>query len=86
MKVNRRIINSFLGKKSNGEKIGVGTATSKKKAEQLASQKALMNLGVIVNGEIDYKWTDKIEKIEKIEKEKVKRTKNLSRSIILKIN
>lgn len=51
-----------------GKKIGVGSANSKKQAEQLASKKALITLGIIKGGEIDKNWLDKIEKIEKIQK------------------
>lgn len=55
-----------------GKKIGEGIASSKKKAEQLASEKALITLGVIVNGEVDPYWLEKIDKVEKDEKEKDK--------------
>ena len=55
-----------------GKKLGVGMANSKIKAEQLASEQALIKLGVIVNGEIDLKWAEKIEKVEKKEKEREK--------------
>jgi len=58
-----------------GKKIGKGIANSKKKAEQLASEKALVTLGVIVNGEIDPDWLEKIERVEKEEKEKEKTDK-----------
>lgn len=60
-----------------GEKIGKGIASSKKKAEQIASKKALENLGVIINGDIDPNWLDKIEKEEKEEKEKDKTDKKI---------
>lgn len=55
-----------------GKILGNGTATSKKKAEQLASKNALIKIGVIVNGEVDAQWVDKIEKEEKEEKLKDK--------------
>jgi len=58
-----------------GKKIGKGISTSKKKAEQLASKNALKTLGVIVNGEVDPDWINKIEKEEKDEKEKEKNDK-----------
>ena len=58
-----------------GKKIGKGIAKSKKKAEQLASKKALIALGVINNNEIDPNWLEKIEKVEKDEKEKDKNDK-----------
>jgi len=59
-------------KNPNGEILGKGTATSKKKAEQLASKNALIVLGVIINGEVDPDWMEKIEKINKEEKDKEK--------------
>lgn len=55
-----------------GRKLGRGISSSKKKAEQLASKNALKTLGVIVDGEIDPDWMNKIEKEEKEEKEKEK--------------
>ena len=55
-----------------GKVLGKGTASSKKKAEQFASEKALETLGVITDGEIDSNWIDKIEKVEKEEKDKDK--------------
>ena len=55
-----------------GKVLGKGVANSKKKAEQLASEQALVTLGIIVNGEIDLKWSEKIEKVEKECKEKEK--------------
>ena len=58
-----------------GKIIGRGIASSKKKAEQIASEKALTALGVIIDGEIDPDWINKIEKIEKEEKEKDKTNK-----------
>lgn len=58
-----------------GVKIGRGIAMSKKKAEQLASKKALITLGVIIDGEVDPDWLEKIEKVEKDEKEKEKMDK-----------
>lgn len=44
------------------KKIGRGTSTSKKQAEQLASKSALKTLGVIIGDEIDTSWMDKIDK------------------------
>lgn len=44
------------------KKLGEGTANRRDKAEQLASKNALIALGVIVNGEKDPNWIDKIEK------------------------
>ena len=58
-----------------GEKIGQGTANSRTKSEQLASEQALITLGVIVNGEINPNWIDTIEKVEKEEKKKEKTDK-----------
>lgn len=58
-----------------GKKIGKGIATSKKKAEQIASEAALVTLGVIINGEVDPNWLEKIEKVEKEEKDKEKSDK-----------
>ncbi len=58
-----------------GKKIGKGIASSKKKAEQLASKNALIALEVIVKGEVDPNWLDKIDKVEKEEKEKEKNDK-----------
>lgn len=55
-----------------GKIIGEGKANSKKKAEQSASKKALIHLGVIVHGEVDPNWIDKIDKVEKEAKEKEK--------------
>ena len=55
-----------------GTIIGKGIASSKKKAEQMASKKALVTLGVIINNEVDVDWLDKIERIEKEEKDKDK--------------
>ena len=55
-----------------GKVLGKGISNSKKKAEQIASKKALIALSVIVNGEIDINWSGKIEKIEKDVKEKEK--------------
>ncbi|MEM0354067.1 MAG: ribonuclease III domain-containing protein [Thermoplasmata archaeon] len=52
------------------KKLGIGVASTKKKAEQLASKKALITLGVIVDGEIDPDWLEKIEKVESEKKEK----------------
>lgn len=54
-----------------GKQIGKGIASSKKKAEQLASKEALILLEVIINGEVDPNWLNKIEKVEK-EKDKDK--------------
>lgn len=55
-----------------GKLIGQGKASSKGKAEQAASKNALITLEVIVNGEIDPTWIDKIERVEKEAKEKEK--------------
>lgn len=55
-----------------GKLLGRGTSTTKKEAEQLASMDSLINLGVIVDGEIDYDWLDKIDKEEKEDKKKKK--------------
>lgn len=44
------------------KKLGEGIASTRNKAEQLASKNALITLGVIVNGEKDPNWIDKIEK------------------------
>lgn len=43
-----------------GRIIGFGCSGNKKKAEQLASEKALIKLGVIIDGEIDVDWASKI--------------------------
>ena len=79
---NKKISGSKTAKKNNkfssivknpfNEIIGKGLANSKKKAEQLASEKALEKLGVIIDGEVDPNWLDKIDKVEKEEKEKEK--------------
>lgn len=45
---------------SNNKTYAKGSGTDKKAAEQSASKNALIKLGVIVNGEIDYDWADKI--------------------------
>lgn len=45
-----------------GKKLGEGTANRRDKADQLASKNALVTLGVIINGEKDPNWLDKIEK------------------------
>ena len=58
-----------------GKVLGQGISTTKNKAEQMASKKALETLEVIVNGDIDPDWMDKIEKVEK---EKYKNDKNVS--------
>lgn len=64
-------------KNPHGKEIGKGISTSKKKAEQFASKKALILLGVIIDDVIDPDWINKIEKVEKEleEKEKDKRDK-----------
>lgn len=54
-------------KKHDNVKIGKGLATSKKKAEQLASKGALIHLGVIIDNEIDPDWMSKIDKLEKLD-------------------
>jgi ribonuclease III len=71
---NLKQFNSIV-KNPFGKIIGKGISTSKKKAEQLASKNALRKLGIIVNGEVDPKWIDKIEKNDKEEKEKEKNDK-----------
>lgn len=58
-----------------GNIIGKGIASSKKKAEQTASEKALITLNVIVDGEVDPNWINKIDKIETDAKEKDKTNK-----------
>lgn len=58
-----------------GKKIGKGIASSKKKAEQLASKNALDALGVIIKDEVDPNWLEKIDKVEKDVKEKEKNGK-----------
>jgi len=58
-------------KNPDGKIIGKGTGITKNKAEQVASKKALILLGVIKNNEIDDDWIDKIDK--KKTKEKVQR-------------
>ena len=71
---NKRFVS--IVKNPFGKILGNGIANNKRKAEQLASEKALVTLGVIVNGEIDLFWGDKIEKVEKeVEKEKEKTDK-----------
>ncbi|AVL93883.1 putative ribonuclease 3 [Megavirus vitis] len=69
--------NKFSTSISNpfGKILGIGNSFTKKKAEQLASKKALIKLGVIINGEIDPNWLSKIDKIEKEVKEKEKTDK-----------
>lgn len=57
-------------KNPSGIIIGRGLENSKKKAEQTASENALISLGVIINGDIDPNWIDKIDKIEKETKDK----------------
>ena len=64
--------------KDNKKKvIGIGKDFSKKKSEQKASKNALEKLKVIVNGEVDSKWLEKVKDImgpkEKEEKE-IKKT------------
>ncbi len=46
----------------DGNIIGRGLGNNVLEAEQEASRKALISLGVIVNGEIDHNWTDRIKK------------------------
>lgn len=53
-----------------GKIIGSGVAKSKRKSEQLASRNALMNLGVIVNDEVDPDWLNKIDLVEKLDNKK----------------
>lgn len=57
------------------ETIGKGISPMKQKAEQYASKKALIKFGVIVDGEIDHDWINKIEKVESEEKVKEKKGK-----------
>ncbi|MEM3062468.1 MAG: putative dsRNA-binding protein, partial [Nitrososphaerota archaeon] len=57
------------------KKIGIGIASTKKKAEQLASKRALITLGVIVDGEVDPDWLEKIERAEDEGREKEKMDK-----------
>ncbi|AYV85794.1 MAG: putative ribonuclease 3 [Satyrvirus sp.] len=66
---------TMVVKNPKGEMLGRGSASIIGKAEQLASKEALIFLGVIVNGEIDHNWIDKIEKIEKDKKNKEKTDK-----------
>lgn len=63
---------NILVKNPNGEILGKGRSNFKKKAEQIASKNALINLGVIINGEIDPEWIHKIDKIEKDSNDKIK--------------
>ncbi|AGC02017.1 ribonuclease III [Acanthamoeba polyphaga moumouvirus] len=58
-----------------GKILGVGISYTKKKAEQLASRKALESLGVIIKGELDVDWIKKIDKIDRQAKEKDKTDK-----------
>lgn len=51
-------------KNPKNKTIGKGIATSKKKAEQIASYSALKNVGIIVDGDIDSDWVSKIDKTE----------------------
>ena len=44
-----------------GETLGVGTAKSKKKSEQIASKKSLEKLGINFNDELGLDWINKIE-------------------------
>jgi ribonuclease-3 len=64
-------------KSGKGEKRGIGISDFKGKAEQNASKAALKLLKVIVDGEIDLDWINKIEKEEK-EKDINEKKKNLS--------
>lgn len=57
-------------KDPNGNTLGCGISSLKKRAEQSASQKALVFLNVIINGEIDLEWLDKIDRVESVPKEK----------------
>ena len=59
------------------EELGRGISSSGNKAEQLASKNALVKLKVIVDGEIDQDWLDKINKHDKNDKnDKNKKDKN----------
>jgi len=55
--------------------IAKGTSSVKRKADQLASKNALIHYKVIVDGEIDYNWLDKIDKVESEEKARDKTDK-----------
>lgn len=44
--------------------IGFASASIKKDSEQGAAMNALIELGIIINGEIDHDWIDKIDKTE----------------------
>lgn len=61
---------SVMIKTPNNKIIGIGNSNSKKKAEQLASKNALINLGVLIDNEVDPNWIDKIVKEPKEEKSK----------------
>lgn len=56
--------NKFISlvKNSFGKILGKGVSSTKKKAEQLASKKALEKVGIIIDNEIDPDWLNKIEK------------------------
>jgi dsRNA-specific ribonuclease len=60
-------------KNIDGDLLGKGISSSKKKSEQIASENALINLGVIIDGEVDDEWIDKIENLPKNEKNKKKK-------------
>ena len=68
---------SSIVKNPYGKVLGIGTGVSKKKAEQNASYNALVKLKVIVNGEIDENWIEKIQKDEMNEKDKNKGDKKV---------
>ena len=65
---------SSIVKNPFNEIIGKGVANSKKKAEQIASKKALETLGVIIDDEIDPNWLDKIEKVVVVEEKEKDKT------------
>ena len=61
---------TIIVKNPFGKIIGRGSGSSKKIAEQKASEDALVNLGIIIDGEVDPDWMNKIDKIDKESKEK----------------
>lgn len=64
---------SIIIKTPNNKIIGTGNSNSKKRAEQLASKNALVNLGVLIDNEVDPNWIDKIIKEPKEEKSKTEK-------------
>lgn len=61
-------------KNPDGKKIGHGISNSRAKAEQLASHTACIKLGIIVNGEIDLNWIDKIDRLKVDDADKKNKT------------